>query len=77
MLHCILLEATVQKIKEMLLKFVKPLVLAHVQDLGMLAPMLSKVLVDKTHMSQAQADALAVDLVGVVESELTVLLNKI
>lgn len=65
------------KLKAMLLNFVKPLVLAHVQDLGLLAPILSKVIVDKTHAPQDQADALAADLVKVVEGELVVLINKI
>ncbi len=65
------------KVKALLLQFVKPLVLAHVQDLGMLAPMLAKVIVDKTHAPQDQADALAKDLVMVVEGELVVLINKI
>ena len=65
------------KIKGLLMQFMKPLVLAHIADLGMLTPMLAKVLVDKTHMSQDQAMALASDLVGVVETELAVLINKI
>ncbi len=65
------------KIKSLLLQFVKPLVLAHIADLAMLSPMLSKVLVDKSHMSQDQADMLAKDLVMVVETELTVLINKL
>lgn len=65
------------KLKAMLLGFVKPLVLAHVQDLGLLAPMLSKVIVDKAHLPQDQADNLAKDLVMVVETELVVLINKI
>lgn len=65
------------KLKSMLLTFVKPLVLAHVNDLGMLAPLLAKVIVDKTHAPQDQADALAKDLVQVVENELVVLINKL
>lgn len=65
------------KVKALLLQFVKPLVLAHVGDLGMLAPLLAKVIVDKTHAPQDQADALAKDLVSVVEGELVVLINKI
>ncbi len=65
------------KIKSLLLTFVKPLVLAHINDLGMLAPMLAKVIVDKTHAPQDQADALALDLVKVVEGELVVLINKL
>ncbi len=65
------------KLKAMLLQFVKPLVLAHISDLALLSPMLSKVLVEKSHMSQEQADLLAKDLVAVVEGELVVLINKI
>lgn len=65
------------KIKKLLLQFVKPLVLAHVDDLGQLAPMLAKVLVDKTHMSQDQANALAADLISVVETEVKVLIAKL
>ena len=65
------------KIKGLLLKFVKPLVLAHIADLGMLSPMVAKTLMDKSHMSQEQADALAKDLVGVIETELTILVNKL
>jgi len=65
------------KIKAMLLGFLKPLVLAHVSDLSMLAPMLSKVLVDKASIPQDKADALAKDLVDVVEGEFVVLINKI
>jgi hypothetical protein len=65
------------KLKGLLLNFVKPLVLAHVSELSLLAPLLSKVLVEKSHMSQEQADALAKDLVLVVEGELVVLINKI
>lgn len=65
------------KVKAMLLGFVKPLVLAHVADLGMLAPLLAKVIVDKTHVPQDQAEALAKDLVMVVEGELVVLINKL
>jgi hypothetical protein len=65
------------KIKGVLLGFVKPLVLAHVSDLGLLAPMLSKVLVEKGNIPQVQADALAGDLVAVVETEVTTLINKI
>ena len=65
------------KIKSMLISFVKPLVLAHIADLSMLSPLLAKVLVDKTHMAQDQATALSADLVSVIETELTVLINKI
>ncbi len=65
------------KLKSMLLGFVKPLVLAHIADLSMLSPLLAKVLMDKTHMSQDQSNALAMELVGVIETELTVLINKL
>ena len=65
------------KIKEMLLKFVKPLVLAHLADLGMLMPHLAKVLVEKSHMSQEQADALAKDLLSVIETELRIMIEKL
>lgn len=65
------------KIKGFLLSFLKPLVLAHLADLGMLAPMLSKVLVEKGNLPQTQADALSTDLVTVVETELAMLINKI
>lgn len=65
------------KIKQLLVGFVKPLILAHVQDLDKLTPLLAKVLVEKSHMSQDQADSLAVDLIGVVETEIAVLINKI
>lgn len=65
------------KLKLWLLAFVKPLVLAHVQDLGMLAPQLSRVLQNKAFLPQAQSDALAVDLIAVVETELVILINKL
>lgn len=65
------------KIKGLLLGFVKPLVLAHIADLGQLAPLLSGVIVKKTNLPQDQANALAADLVNVVEAELVVLINKI
>lgn len=65
------------KIKAMLLGFVKPLVLAHVNDLSMLAPLLAGVLVNKGKLPQDQATVLAMDLVAVVETELTLLINKI
>jgi hypothetical protein len=65
------------KMKSLLLSFVKPLVLAHLSDLGILAPMLSKVIVDKTHAPQEQADSLAKALVAVVENELALLVNKL
>ncbi len=66
-----------QKLKELLLTFVKPLVLAHLKDLTLLAPVLSKTLQEKSHMSPLQADALASDLIVVLEHELEVLINKI
>lgn len=65
------------KLKGLLLQFVKPLVLAHVKDMDMLVPLLSKVIVDKTHAAPDQAEALAKDLVSVVEGELVVLISKI
>ena len=65
------------KIKALLLQFVKPLVLAHIKDLDMLNGPLAKVIVDKTHAPQDQADALAKDLVDVIQTELEVLINKI
>lgn len=64
-------------LKKMLLPMVKSVVLSQVGDLAILAPMLSKVLVDKGNIPQAQADALAQDLVAVVETEITTLVNKI
>ncbi len=51
------------KLKSMLVGFVKPLILAHVADLGMLAPLLSGVLVNKARMDKSFADPLAMDLV--------------
>lgn len=65
------------KIKSMLLGFVKPLILAHVSDLSMLSPVLAAVLVNKAKMDPTQSNALAADLVAVVETELTNLINKI
>lgn len=65
------------KIKSLLLGFIKPLVLAHIQDLSMLAPLLSKVLQDKAKLSQTAADPLAMDLVVVIEQEIQMLINKI
>lgn len=65
------------KLKAMLLGFVKPLILAHVKDLSMLAPALVGVIVGKTNLSQDQANALAAALIDVVETELQVLVNKI
>ena len=65
------------KLKGLLLNFVKPLILAHVSDLEKLAPLLAKVIVDKTHTPQDQADALSKDLIKVVEGELVILINKI
>lgn len=66
-----------EKLKSLLLQFVKPLVLAHIQDLSMLAPMFAGVLVNKAKLSQDQATMLANDLVAVVETELTNLVNKL
>lgn len=65
------------KLKSLLLTFVKPLVLAHVKDMDMLEPLLSAKLVEKSHMTKEQADALSKDLVDVVQVELVVLINKI
>lgn len=65
------------KLKKMLVTFVKPLMLAHLKDMTMLQPMLSKVLMDKSHMDQVTADALALDLIVVIEKELEALINKI
>ncbi len=65
------------KIKAMLLGFVKPLVLAHIQDLSMLAPLLAGVLVNKAKLDPTQSNALALDLVAVIETELAALINKI
>lgn len=65
------------KLKSLLLGFVKPLLLAHLGDLNMLAPTLSAKMLEKGHMTKEQADALSLDLVQVVEAELLVLINKI
>lgn len=65
------------KLKSLLLAFVKPLVLAHVGDLSLLAPLLSKKMLEKGHMTQEQADALSKDLVDVIQAELVVLIGKI
>ncbi len=65
------------KVKSMLLSFVKPLVLKNLEKLDMLEPVLSKVIVDKTHVTQDQANALAKDLVDVLQVELAILINKI
>lgn len=65
------------KLKAMLLGFVKPLVLAHVKDLSMLVPMLSKELQDKAKLTPASADPLAVDLVNMLQAEIVKLINKI
>lgn len=65
------------KIKSMLLTFVKPLVLAHIADLSLLSPMLSKVIMGKISIPQADADALAGELVNVIETEITTLINKL
>ena len=65
------------KIKAMLLQFVKPVVLKHLEKLDKLEPILAKVIVEKTHVPQAEADALAKSLVDVLQTELAVLINKI
>lgn len=65
------------KIKALLVKFVKPLVLKHLEKLDMLEPALSKVIVEKTHVPQEQADALSKELVNVLQVELAVLINKL
>lgn len=65
------------KLKALLLNFVKPLVVAHIKDLSMLTPLLSKVLQDKAKLSQTAADPLAMDLVIVIEEEIQTLINKI
>ena len=65
------------KVKAMLLQFVKPLILKHLEKLDMLEPALSKVIVDKSHVTKEQADALSKELVNVLQIELAVLINKI
>lgn len=65
------------KLKSMLLSFVKPLVLAHISKLDSLSPLLAKKMVEKSHMTQEQADSLAKDLLEVIETEVVVLVNKI
>lgn len=65
------------KLKSLFLKFVKPLLLDHLKDLHLLDPKLSQLIQDKTHASKVEADALAGDLVTLVEKELAVLINKI
>jgi hypothetical protein len=65
------------KLKAMLLGFVKPLILAHISDLSMLAPLLSGVLVDKAKLDKTMADPLAMDMVQVIEAELTKLINAL
>lgn len=65
------------KLKGLLLTFVKPLILAHLSKLDVLEPILSKKMLEKGHMSQEQADALSKDLVDVLQVELAVLINKI
>ena len=65
------------KLKALLLNFVKPLILAHVSDLSMLAPLLAGVLVNKAKLDPTQSQALALDLVAVIETELVTLINKI
>lgn len=65
------------KVKAMLLQFVKPLLLQHLSKLDMLEAPLSKKIVEKSHVSQEEADALSKALVDVVQTELAVLINKI
>lgn len=65
------------KLKSMLLGFVKPLVLAHLSDLSMLTPLLASVLVDKAKLDPTQSTALAGDLIAVIETELANLINKL
>ena len=65
------------KLKSLVLGFVKPLVLAHVADLAILAPKLSEILVVKTNLTKEQSDALAVDLVTILQHEVTILVNKL
>ena len=65
------------KIKSILLGFVKPLILAHISDLSMLTPLLAGVLVNKAKLDPTQSTALAGDLVAVIETELVTLINKI
>lgn len=66
-----------KKIKELLLKFLKPMALEHLDKLDLLAPMLSKKMVEKSHMTQEQANELAMDLIVVLKGELKVLIEKI
>lgn len=65
------------KIKSLFLGFLKPLVLAHVSDLSALAPVLAGVITSKTNLSPADAQALSIELVNVIETEVTALINKI
>lgn len=65
------------KIKSMLLQFAKPLLLQHLSKLDMLEAPLAKKMVEKSHMSQEEADALSKALVDVIQTELAVLINKI
>ena len=65
------------KLKSMLLGFVKPLVLAHVTDLVILAPKLSEMLVVKTNLTKEQSDALAMDVITILQHEVTLLINKL
>lgn len=63
--------------KAWLLGFLKPLILAHVQDLSFISPLFAGVLVNKAKLDPTQANALAGDLVAVVETEIASLINKI
>ena len=65
------------KLKSMLIGFVKPLILAHINDLSFLTPLLSGVLVDKAKMDVSLATPLAADMVNVIEAELTKLINAL
>lgn len=65
------------KLKAMLLQFVKPLVLKHLEKLDMLEAPLSAKIVEKTHVEKPQADALSKELINVLQIELAVLVNKI
>lgn len=65
------------KLKSIVLSFVKPLVLAHVNDMDQLEPMLADIIVKKTNLTPDQATALAVNLVDVVKHEVVILVNKL
>lgn len=65
------------KIKGLLLQFVKPLILKNLEKLDMLEPVISAKIVEKSHVEKPTADALAKDLVDVLQVELKVLIEKI